>query len=366
MRVLHVDGGRRWGGGQNQVRLLMRGLALRGTDQLCICPLGSALEARLRAERLPVTGIPWSGAADPRVALAIFREAKGVDVIHAHDAHALQLGLPAAKLRRIPIIAVRRTRFTMRPRKWNLATCVVAVSDAVRDQLIECGVRAGKVRTIRSGIDVAEVENLQHASPGMRARLGIGSDAFVAGTIGTLLDYKHQAILAQAGARARDIIWVIVGDGPERPAIEAAIQAHGVAANVRLAGFLTDARPWLREMDVFVFPSMGEALGTSMLDAMATGVPVVAADDAGPAEVLGPVHARTGASLFPPDDAAALAVTVRRIRDDAMLRQRMVVLQRERLRDFRIERVVEETAVLYREVTAGRRGALSLHRESGA
>lgn len=366
MRVLHVDGGHRWGGGQNQVRLLMHGLAARGTDQSCMCPLGSVLEVRLRAERLPVTGIPWSGAADPRVALAIFRAAKGVDVMHAHDAHALQLGLPAAKLRRIPIIAVRRTRFTLRPRKWNMATRVVAVSDAVRARLIECGVRDEKLCTIRSGIDVAEVENLQHASPGMRARLGIAPDAFVAGTIGTLLDYKHQAVLAQAAARARDIMWVIVGDGPERPAIEAAIKAHGVAANVRLAGFLTDARPWLREMDVFAFPSKDEALGTSMLDAMATGVPVVAADDAGPAEVLGPVHARTGASLFPLDDAAALAATVRRIRDDPMLRQRMVALQRERLRDYRIERVVEETVALYSEVTGGRRGGLSLHREPGA
>ncbi|MCI0433659.1 MAG: glycosyltransferase [Gemmatimonadetes bacterium] len=361
MKVLHLDGGQRWGGGQNQVRLLMRELSAQGIEQHCVCPQGSPLEARLRAEQLPVSGIRWTAAADVRVAIEIFRHARGADVIHAHDAHALQLGLAGAKLRRIPLIAARRSHFTLQPRTWNMAARVVAVSDAVRLRLLECGVREWKVRTIRSGIDVTEVESLPNASPGMRARLGIAPDAFVAGTVGTLLDYKHQTVMVQAAARARDILWVIVGDGPERRTIEAAIKAHGVAANVRLAGFLTDARPWLREMNLFAFPSKGEALGTSMLDAMALGVPVVAANDAGPAEVLGLVHTRTDASLFPLDDAAALAATVRRIRDDEMLRQKMVVLQRERLRDFRIERVARETLALYREVTAGRRGSLALH-----
>ncbi len=361
MRVLHVDGGHRWGGGQNQVRLLMHGLAAHGVEQLCLCPQDSPLETRLRAERLPVTSMRWSGGADPGVALAIFRLAKGRDVIHAHDAHALQLGLAGAKLRSVPIVAARRTHFSMRARKWNMATRVIAVSETVRQRLLECGVRDEKISVIRSGIDVAEVENLRHASPGMRTRLGIRADAFVAGTIGTLLDYKHQTIIVQAAARARDIHWVIVGEGPERANIASAIQAHGVAANVRLAGALTDARPWLREMDAFAFPSKGEALGTSMLDAMASGVPVVAADDAGPAEVLGPVHERTGASLFPLDDAGALAAAVRRLRSDPALRQRIVALQRERLREFRIERVVEETLALYREVAAGRRGPVRLH-----
>lgn len=350
MKVLHIDGGRRWGGGQNQVRLLMRGLHERGIDQLCVCPSGSPLETRLHAAHLPVAGIQWPRGMDPRVLFHLARRIRAFDIIHCHDAHALQLAMLPARLRRIPILGARRVIFRTRPGKWNRATRVIAISDAVRTRLLQSGVNDDRIRTIPSGIDVEEVATLPHASPGLRDRLSVGPTVFLAGNIGTLLDFKHQTVIAQAAAHAREISWAIVGEGPERERLEEAIHFHGVTGSVRLAGAVTDARPFLREMDAFVFPSKGEALGTSILDAMAMGVPVVAANDGGPAEVLAPVHRETGISLFPLDDAAALAAHVRRLRDDRELRSKAIALQRERVRDFGIERTIEMTLALYREV----------------
>jgi glycosyltransferase involved in cell wall biosynthesis len=351
MRILHIDGGRRWGGGQNQVRLLVRELAKRAeVEQTCLCPSGSLLAERLRDEGRDVETIPWEHGTDLKAFRAIARRVRAFDILHCHDGHAFQLAMIPAKLRRRPLVAARRVCFTTRPLKWNQATRVVAISDAVRTLLIESGVREDRIRVVPSGIDPAEVVALQPLDPPLRERLGIKSRQFLAGTVGTLLEYKNQTLIPQAAARLRDVHWVIVGEGPQRAVIQNAITAHGVGAHVQLPGNIADARRSLREFDVFVFTSQGEALGTSILDAMAAGVPVVAADDAGPAEILRPVHARTGANLYPPGDPDALAALVRRVRDEPTLAPLMASLQRERIVDYHIAKTAEGTLGVYREV----------------
>ena len=350
MRILHIDGGTRWGGGQNQIRLLMVQLARNGINQLCLCPSGSPLERQLLAASLPVEGVRWESGADLRVARSIYRHAKTATVLHCHDGHALQLAIAPAWLRRRPVVATRRVHFPAKPGVWNRAIRVIAITEAVKKRLIECEIDADRIRVIPSGIDVAEVRSLPPASPGLRERLIIDRGAFVAGNVGALLDVKNQKLIPRAAAHERNIIWVIVGDGPERGTIEGAIAAHGVTANVRMAGASTDARPYIREFDVFVFTSRGEALGTSILDAMALGIPVIGPDDAGPAEVLRPVHEKTGATLYPLDDAIALAAAVRRTRNDAALRRAMVEAQDVRLQDFRIENTVNAIIALYHEL----------------
>jgi len=350
MLILHIDGGRRWGGGQNQVRLLMRELAGRDVEQLCICPQGSPLERRLRAEHLPYQGIRWNGGADLRAAFTIYRRSRDVTIIHCHDAHALQLAVLPARFRGIPLVATRRVHFPANARVWNRPDRVIAITEAVKARLLECGIDEARIRVIPSGIDVEEVRGLEAASPGLRERLGIPADAFIAGTVGAMFVFKNQKLIPHAAAIERRITWVIVGDGPERPTIEAAVAAHGVQANVRLAGAPADARPYIREFDAFVFTSRGEALGTSLLDAMALDIPVIAPDDAGPGELLRPVHQKTGATLYPLDDATALADATRRLREEEGLRSGMIEAQRMRLDEFRIQRTARAMLALYREL----------------
>ena len=352
MRVLHVDGALDWGGGQNQVRLLMRSLAEQSVEQLCICPTGSELDRRMRAESLPVEGVPMTGAL--AFARHVYARAAEYDLVHAHDAIALRASVMPARLRRRALVATRRTMSRTHPRPWRRAQRVIAVSDAVAHRLRTTGVRPDRIRVIPSGIDVDEVIALPPASPTLRERLLLAPDAFVVGNVGPLLAVKHQVLIPRIAARLRNLHWVIIGEGPERPAILEAIKAHGVGPTVLLPGRMPDARRYLHELDAFIFPSVDEALGTSVLDAMARGVPVVAADSAGPAEILRPVHDLAGVSLFPPDDADAAAAHITKLRDDADLRRRVVGLQNQRVRDFRIERLVDATMRVYREVLDGR------------
>lgn len=354
MRLLHVDGGRTWGGGQNQVRLLMHGLTAHGITQKCICPANGALAGRLSAEGLPVRGVTWRRGFDLNVLRRLAFEMTDVDLVHAHDTHAFQLSLLAALVTGVPVIASRRTRYRTRPFTWNRADRVIAVSETVRAHIVKSGVDERRVVTIHSGIDLAELAALQPGSPSLRERLGLSAQAFVAGTVGSLNEGKQHELIVEAAAFAkRDVTWVIVGDGPREPLLRQRIADRGVSDQVHLAGLLPDARRYLREMNVFVFPSRGEALGTSLLDAMALGVPVVAADDAGPAEVLGPVHARTGNSLVTPLDARALRQAVERFRTDADLRERAARAQLERVRDFAIEHTVARTLAVYAAVLDG-------------
>lgn len=345
--------GARGGGGQNQVRLLMRELRGHDVRQRCLCPRGSALEARLRAASLPVIPVPWQGGLDPRALAAIALYTRGADVVHCHDAHALQLALLPALVRGVPIVASRRMVLPTSALKWNRAARVIAITNTVRDALRANGVRADKIRVIHSGIDPAEIAALPPLQPALRARIGVPADAFLVGSVGALVGLKGHALLAAAAAAVPDAHWVVIGEGSARPHIEAAAAAHGVQRTLHLPGSLPDARPALRELDLFVFTSTREALGTALLEAMACDIPVIAADAAGPAEVLAPVHAETGAALYPAEDAGALAALVTRVRHDGALRERMIAAQRRRLEDYRIENGAAATLALYREVVTG-------------
>jgi glycosyltransferase involved in cell wall biosynthesis len=349
--VLHLDAGRTWAGGQNQARLLMRGLAARGIRQTMVCPAGSPTQVRLGEEGLPVVGIPWRGPTDPRAVWALGRTVSSWSLVHCHDAHALQVALLPCRLARVPLVASRRVHYGTSPTKWNLADAVVAISGTVAEALKDSGIHPDRIHLVPSGIDVEEIEGLPPMEPSFRSLLGLDSKAFLAGNIGHLHAYKGQSVIPRAAAGIPGIVWAIVGEGPQREVLEGLIQEEGVGDRVHLTGAIPDARRLLRELDLFVFPSVDEALGTSLLDAMAAGIPVVAADAAGPREVLDPLrHGPAGGGLFPPGDAGALAGLVAGLARDAGLRRALAAAQRERLRAFEAEATVEGNLAVYRSV----------------
>jgi len=332
----------------------MRELEERGVRQLCLCPRGSGLERRLREEGLPVEGIAWRGGTDPRAIFAIARRVRGFDVVHCHDAHALQVAILPARRAGRKIVAARRVHFPTSRRKWNLAHRVVAISETVREALHRSGVDPHRITAIYSGIRVEELAAIDPLVPPLRERLGIGEEAFLVGNIGHLHGYKGQRVIPEAAAGVADAHWVIIGEGPERGALEERIARFDVGDRVHLTGAIPDARRALREMDLFVFSSTDEPLGTSVLDAMAARIPVIGADAAGSREILAPVHERTGTSLFPAGDAAALATLAQRLAADPAQRAAMVAAQDERLEDYRVERTAEATLGVYRELVEGR------------
>ena len=349
VRVLHVASGREWRGGQNQTLLLARELAALGLTQTCITSGGSELARRLARIGVPVREVTWRLSLDPRVLRSIRRELPAADLVHAHDAHALRLAGWAVRSRR-PIVASRRVAIPRRrPGWWGRAARVVAVSEAVRTQLLVDGLAPGRVVTIPSAVDTDTVRAA--AVPGARQRYALPLQAPIVVTPAALTEEKGHTTALEAArllsAELPALTWVMAGAGSARAALEARIAALGLASRVRLLGQVDDVPSLLREATVAVLPSLSEGLGTAALEAMAVGVPVVGSAVGGLAELLS-----DGAGIaVPPRDAVALAAAVRRVVTEPTLAAQLVARSQVTLAAHEPARMARAVLDVYASVT---------------
>ena len=306
MRVLHVDAGREWRGGQNQVRLLLRELAQeRAIDARLVSNRNGELARRL-APTVPIIGVAWSIGLDPRAwwtirsALRAFRP----DLVHVHDSHALALCRWTRTT--LPLIAHRRVDFHVRPGSpWFSAHRIVAVSEAVKRVLLADGVPSGSVTVIPDGIDPAEIRVNAARPIDIRGRLSLPAHTPLAVNAAALVGHKDHITLIRAAAAARalepDLHWAIAGEGERRTALAAEIARQGLGDRVHLLGYINEIDSLIREADVFVMSSKEEGLGSVILHALALGKPVVSTAGGGIPEIVG------ADALVPVADAAALA-----------------------------------------------------------
>ena len=306
MRVLHVDAGREWRGGQNQVRLLLRELAQEPAIDVRLVSNRAGELARRLAAAVPISGAAWSIGLDPRAWWTIRRALRAFrpDLIHAHDSHALTLCRWTRTA--VPLIAHRRVDFHVRSGSpWFSAQRIVAVSEAVQRVLLADGVPSGLVTVIPDGIDPAEIRGNAARPLDIRRRLSLPPHAPLALNAAALVGHKDQITLIRAAAQARalapDLHWAIAGEGERRPALAAAIARAGLGDRVHLLGYITEIDALIREADVFVMSSKEEGLGSVILHALALGKPVVSTAAGGIPEILG------ADALVPVADHTALA-----------------------------------------------------------
>jgi glycosyltransferase involved in cell wall biosynthesis len=347
-RVVHVASGREWRGGQRQVWLLARALKRDGARQIVVTGRDSELATRLRNSGVAVRGVTWRAGIDPRVLPALLAESRvGPALLHAHDAHALTLAGIAAWRARVPLVVTRRVDFPLRRRVcWGRADRVIAISNAVADVLRRDGLDPGRISVVHSGIDLAETEQ---ATPlGLRAQLGLPPDALVAASVGALVPHKdHETLICAAAllaGRCPTLHWVVAGDGPLRPRLAGLIHQLGVPGRVHLVGHVAEPVRLVADADVFVMCSREEGLGTSVLDAMARGIPVASTSAGGLPEML-----KDGAGLLvPPGRPEDLAEAVARLISDPQLRTDVSRRAREAVRAFSAERMAAEVRTVYR------------------
>ena len=316
-RVVHLDDGRLWRGGQHQVWLLLGELARRGIAQMLVAHDGCPLTLRAREAGIEVETVHFRGEWDWRTPrrIAALADAFGANLLHAHTSHAHTLGLRALRQmrQRGMLVTTRRVDFAIRRnilsrRKYKLpGQHFIAISRAVRDVLVAGGVAPERIDVVHSGVPPIAAEKLEPRAA-VRAELGLASDEIAIVNIGALTDHKGQRWLIEAGPevfrafpRARIHI---LGEGELRPALEQRIRELNLRGRVILHGHVENARLKLAAFDLFVSSSHLEGLGTVNLDAMLAGVPVVAAAAGGVPEIV--EDGRTG-RLVPARDAVALA-----------------------------------------------------------
>jgi L-malate glycosyltransferase len=300
MRVLQVDSGREWRGGQNQVRLLCRELSRTArVEQILITRQDSELARRVTADGVSVRGTAWEIGLDPRAWWQLGRTigAFQPDVIHVHDSHALTLAATVAMGR--ALVATRRVDFHVgRFGAWRRPDCIIAVSRAVEQILLRDGIAAGTITVVHDGVDPEEIRRAATPRLDIRSQLQLPAQASLAVHAAALVDHKDQRTLVHAAHYARslepDLHWVIAGEGPRRAAIAAEIARLELGDRVHLVGYVERVEPLIAEASVFVMSSKEEGLGSVILNALALGRPVVATAAGGipeilPADVLVPV-----------------------------------------------------------------------------
>lgn len=359
LRVLMVDSERTWRGGEAQLRLLMLGLREAGCHVALAAPADSAIAQRTRAESgFVFHPLKISGGVDVGAARRLRRLVVDYDVVHAHASHAhgvmalATIGLKARPRR----VVSRRVDFAVGrtpASAWKYrhgADLFLAISTGVRRALRNGGVPDNRIRLVPSGIDFAKFEGVGGGAH-TRATLGLDARTRIVGNVAALAPHKSQADLLRAVAgvcRAHaDVHVLIVGEGALRGRLERLRDDLGLAERVTFTGFREDVLDILAGFDVFVMSSYLEGMGTSILDAQALGVPVVATNTGGIPDVV-----EDGASglLVPPRDPQALEAAIMRMLADAELRQRCVAEAKRRVSGYDYRRTVYKTLDAYREL----------------
>lgn len=350
LRVLQVDAGREWRGGQSQVRLLCRELTRTPDVELrLVTRSGSLLAQRAAADGVIVSPTAWTMGLDPRALWRLVQEVRRFrpQILHAHDSHALLLGLLARRIAgggggpRAAIVAYRLVDYPVRRGStWSRADCVAAVSEAVKRVLVAGGIPAARVAVIPPGIDPVELRQAATQSQGIRARLALPRTTPLALNVGALVEQKDQHTLIRAAAAARahapELHWAIAGEGELRSSLEDAIRISRLEDRVHLLGHIDGSAAAIRECDIVVLSSKAEGLPNVVLEALALGRPVVSTRAGGVPEVL------PETCLVPIGDAKALADTVART-----LRQPVVVPLLPR---YTVEHLAREFLALYRRL----------------
>lgn len=367
-------------GGANQVRSLVQGLRGRGVANVLVCPPGDIAEARIRGLRFTAgfagqdeTAWVWPGG-DGTIVLpmggdvdfglawrlrAVFSSVRP-DIVHVHSRRGADLfagraclaeGLPAVLTRRVdnPEPAFW-ARFKYRPYR-----AIVAISRAVEAELtVRAGLDQARIRRIPSAVNPHKFLPDRTARARLLAQFALPEDAFVVAVSAQLIERKgHDVLLAclpELVQRHSELRVVCFGDGPLKRRLRRMIATLGLGHHVQLAGFRRDLPSLLPGVDVLVHPARREGLGVALLEAMSSGVPVVASAAGGIVDVVEP---GVEGLLVPPDNARELRAALRRIIGDARLRKRMGVAGRARVRrDFSVGLMTERYLDLYRETLA--------------
>ncbi len=388
LHIVHTESSCGWGGQELRILAEARGMIGRGHRVTLIAPVAARIFAEASRYRVPVTALPIQRKRLGGIgALRDWLAAHPVDVINTHSSTDSWLAALAwASLKRAPPIV--RTRHISAPVPDNLASrwlyrnasrYIVTTGESLREQLVErLHLDASRVLSIPTGIDT---QAFHPPSPrdrkAARNAVGAGDDALVVGIVATLRSWKGHRYLIEGFAEAlaregnerpgrQPMRLVIVGDGPQRDALEALVDRLGIRAQVRFGGNQPNVIPWLHALDLFALPSYAnEGVPQAILQAMACGVPVITTDAGAIGEVAyeavaGDTDAAT-ACIVRKEDAAALRDAILALKQDVPRRERMarnaLAIVRER---HGIEGMLDRMEAVFRKAAAGNRSGVTV------
>lgn len=360
MNTLHVDLRPDWRGGQYQAWLLLRGLAARGHRAELLTRHGSALAARARASGIRVHEVPGTLIAlQAARALRRLLRTERFDVVHAHEAHAHTALWLAGVEPSVARVVSRRVVYPpggnwLSRRKYRVGVDhYIAVSESVRASLERAGVRVN-TSVVYDGV---ELPRLPTADTRQQARAGFGlpRDAVVVGCLGALEPDKGHRTALEALPLIRQAVnahLLLGGAGRLHGELAARIRSLGLDSAARLLGYVNNLETFFAATDIFLFPAAAEALGTSLLLAMAHQLPAIALQATTAAEVIRDGESGRLIGSPRPEAIAGAVVYLAQHRDLARTlgaNARATIEER-----FTADRMVEGTLAVYQTLAEAR------------
>ena len=311
---------------------------------------------------------------DPKIAFRLarrFRQAQPA-IVHTHGWGTLLEGFLAAKLARVPIVVhgehgsieTRRRNIWVQRLAWPFADQLLSVSENHRRTLAATiGVPPERIKAIPNGVDLTRYRVRSPSQVlALRQRYHIPPDHLVLGSVGRLVEVKqYQHLLMAFAALQRQPASipcrvVLIGDGPLRGELTALARQLGIQNHVHFLGRQDHVHELLNLLDIFVLTSHSEGMSNTILEAMATGLPVVATDVGGTPELV--VDGQTGV-LVPPQAPDSLAQALAGLLANPERRGEMGRQARQRVEDiFALSVMVRAYETLYEQLVAARQTAL--------
>jgi glycosyltransferase involved in cell wall biosynthesis len=323
-------------------------LRRRGHEVRFVGFQGRGLAAHTRRLGYPTRELRVRTKIDPLAVIRLARwlRREGCDVLHAHLSTSAVNGALAARLARVPGIATVHGMSG----KLSFVAChhLIAVSAPVQRHLVAQGVHEAKISIVPNGLKLTGPSLGKQEA---RERLGLPPDVKVIGCVARLTALKGIDHLLAAHRRLLDdwpdVRCVVVGDGDLRDELVSLARSLGTQDHVVFTGYRRDVVDVLPALDVFVFPTLREAMGIALVEAMAAGLPVVATRVGGIPDVI---TEETGL-LVNPGDPIALADAASQLLGDPGSARLMGEAGRVRAaEEFSDQRMALRTLQVYRTV----------------
>lgn len=356
LNILHLSSARHFGGGEKHLVNLIRGLHHKGYCLYTVVRAAADWKDQLNyLASNQIICLPLHNAFDLSSAIKLSRLIKEfkIDVIHAHLARDYIIAATAAMLNRsVKLVFTRHLLFPLHRihlLTFKRAAAVVAVSNAVAQMLAKGNlVNTNKIRVIPNGVDVHEF-----VPPEKRIRT-----RYVIGMVGELSPVKNQELFIHAAnlvtKELTNVSFQIAGEdnSPDKrymKFLQSLISQYDLAHCVKLEGNVNPIAPFYNSLDLFVSTSQTEAFGLAILEAMTSGLAIIATSTDGAHELID--EERSG-RLIPIDCAAEdLATEIIRLLNDDGRRERMGTEARAKaLKDFSLDQMINATDLLYRQV----------------
>jgi len=361
MKVLHLSSEATWRGGEQQIAYLLKELIALGIEVKVVCREKSPFEVFCKDEKIAYKATSFRHQYHIQTALAIKKESSdfGADLIHMHSSKSHGAAVLAAILgNKTSLILSRRVDFPVKKNftsqfKYNHSTIkkIICVSNAIEEITARGIQHPEKLVTVHSGIDLQKFDAVILDKSQLYATYNIPKDRKLIGNTSALAPHKDYFTFIDTAVfllqQRKDLHFLIIGKGALRNELENYAHEKGITSHVTFTGFINNIPEVLPCLDVFLMTSETEGLGTSVLDAFAAKVPVVATAGGGIPEMV--IHENTGmlAAVKAPKQ---LAIYVQEILNSEILQHSIVENALEKVKGFSKEQTALKTLNIYKEV----------------